>query len=331
MTRLCLLLLLAGCASQPAAAPVCPTAVQSEPRQVAAEFDLDTLFLAVEGDLDGDRQAETIALFDDGTLVAGALRGEAEITSESLYWRGQQAKLELVRLAPGDFAVLVTQPVSEDEDPPNVYQLFVARDGALVRVFKRTVGAYGVQPLVFEGDGTLRYVEDGWGACTRLEHPAEAVRQEVVFAPDASGNFVERERIDTDQVQRCNELAACPWVVRVDARGAHEMGEILRDLRGPERRGPQTLDLGPVEAGPLRVELHEREDEVTYLGSLHLEVDGRRVAPRAAVEDVMLLRGDVLAVEFELPAAGHAVLHATGHYVPTTRPELTRAHLRPTR
>jgi hypothetical protein len=226
--------------------------------------------------------------------------------------------------------VLVALPTAEDEDPPNRYQLFLpdGEDG-LRRILDITVGAYGTPPLVFTGDGTARYDEDGWAACRRVGPQRARVRlQRIILALDGD-EMTESGRKNTGEVQICDQLAACPYVYLVGEDGeARLVGEILRNLRGSRAYAAQTLAVGGETEGPLRVRLSEEKPEVTYLDEVYLEVDDIRIPPRSCTgpsprpaycladgEPFVLHEGETLDLVFDANAPD-AELHATGYYVP---------------
>ncbi len=283
-----------------------------------------------DGDIDGERGDEHLVLREDGTLEAGERRGRAEVWEFGDYWR-RQASLSTVvfdRRGPTR-AVLLALPIAEDEDPPNRYQVFLPDgESGLRRVLDITVGSYGVQPLIFSGDGTVSYDEDGWAACERLGQPARAPRQRVTLTLEGS-HLMEHSRRNTGRVQNCDHLAACPFVYRVDeSGGAERVGEILRNLRGSRAYAAQDLVVGSPVAGPLRIRLSEEKPEVTYVDELYLMVDDIRIPPRSCTgasprpaycladgEPFVLREGETLDLAFDANAPD-ATLHATGYYVP---------------
>ena len=126
--------------------------------------------------------------------------------------------------------------------------------------------------------------------------------------------------------------AACPFVV-VRERRARDVrwidhGEILRNLRGPDREVHQRLDV-PVTESVVRLRIEERKNEVTYLDELYLEHAGRRVRPVSCARDASpewcrddgryarIEPGERIAFEVRVPSAwvGQTIaLVADGHY-----------------
>lgn len=225
-------------------------------------------------------------------------------------------------------AVLLATPIAEDEDPPSRFQLFVVSGDKLVRVFDQVIGVYNSPDITFPGDGTMRYVEQGWMACERAKHPATPVpKQEVVLRLDRAGtSLIEWRRIDTGERQDCSQLAACPFVYALTDAGAVRVGEILRDLRGARAYSLQSLALPHATA---RVRLAEEKPEVTYLDEVLLEVDGVELRPLACRGDpvpaycradqvpFVMRRGDTLDLAFEAGAGdGEVTLFARGYYLP---------------
>ena len=313
------------------------------------------VILSVNADFDGKPGDEKIELRADGALTAGALAGMAEASKASEYWMGKQASLTVVVLdtQKGIKGILLGLPVDEEEDPPNYFQLFVAQGDSLVRVFSGVVSSYGPGAIKFAGDGTLRYVEDGWAACHRAKMPEKksVALQEVIFQPDHTGQFKEATRANTKATQVCDELAACPFVDVVTADGGQvRMGEILRNVRGKQAYALQTLALGrsAIVNGAVTVRLSEEKREVTLLDEVYIVVDDAIIRPTScrhasrASDDASdvpayciadhvpfrMYEHDVLTLTFAVPvdAANTApTLHARGYYIPTPTGRTTRA------
>ena len=151
---------------------------------------------------------QTITLYENGILVAGSAQGQADISSTDPYWVGEQAGISVVDLGAQGYAqaILVEIPVAEEEDPPNVSQLFVVEGKLLRRVLHESYGVYSVTALDFLGNGTIEYQEDGWTACGREDFPEESNRQIVTlgFVGDEIG---ETGRHNSSDTQICNQLA----------------------------------------------------------------------------------------------------------------------------
>jgi hypothetical protein len=312
--------------AEPASHPPVEPPVREAPPEPRAEPP-NPVILRAEADLDGVAGNETIELHADGALVAGSLRGTVELPQASEFWMDEQAAITVVDLdrAAPTRAVLVALPTDADEDPPNRFQLFVARDGALVRVLDITPGAYHPTELAFPGDGTVHFLEDGWSACERAGHSSRAVAREEITFRLAGDSMIESNRRPTRERQRCDELAACPFVYRIDGEREALAGEILRNLRGRGAYALQELAMSRAAPGPLVIELREEKAEVTFLDEIYVEVDGERIAPRACIgpeayctadqRSHVMRRGDVLRVEFDTNG-GDAVLFARGYYIP---------------
>jgi hypothetical protein len=296
------------------------------------------------------RGGESLPVFlDDRKLLHVGSRtievDHADPDAFAYHWKSQ-ASLAVVDLDRGldgrrAAVLLLTTPIAESEDPPNRYQIFVYEDAGLRRVFDRVPGAYGITPLEIPGDGTVRYVEDGWTACERTGHPTVATRQEVIFRLDASGTeMVEGDRKDTAETMKCDELAACPFVYVVGDDGEPRFaGEILRDLRGRGAYGLQGLAILAPAIGTLRLRISEEKAETTFLDELYVEAGGVRVRPvacegsappaycRADRRPQVMRQGDVLAIEVRMPpgapSSGTVEVFARGYYIPTPT-----AHLR---
>lgn len=116
--------------------------------------------------------------------------------------------------------------------------------------------------------------------------------------------------------------AACPFVYVERGGSLNYAGEILRNMDRPELRGEQGLILNDIDCsnGTVRVVLAEEKREVTYLDSLWLIVDGRRVEPRQVISSQVLRQGDRLEATFDVSTTcTHVELMASGYYVPTQR------------
>ncbi|WP_437634856.1 hypothetical protein [Sorangium sp. So ce854] len=294
----------------------------------APEPEPAAVLLSIEGDVDGVPGDEQITLRAGGVLSAGAASIRVEIEpSPDVYWK-QQARLEIVDLGGKRRGILFAAPTADLEDPPDRLRVYVLRDGSLVPVLDKVLGAYGMLKLQFPGDGTARYIEDGWTACDRVAGAKKVARQQVTFRLDAAGTrMVESGRKPTRHVQVCDELAACPYVDVLDAGKPRRIGEILRDVRGARAATVQSLDVGDHGAGPITIRISEEKAEVTFLDEVFVEAGGARIHPRGC--DItpspaycapdghphVLRQGDSLDLVFD--AGGHAVLFARGYYVPT--------------
>lgn len=155
-------------------------------------------------------QRHPVWLDDAGILHVGAATiavDHVDPAAAEYEWK-TQAELSVDTFAAGQPAVVLATPVGSGEDPPNRYQVFLVDDKGLERVFDQVIGSYGVHPVRLPGDGTIRYQEDGWTACERLQFPTQANMQEVVFRLDPhSGQAIEAERNDTADVMICDQLS----------------------------------------------------------------------------------------------------------------------------
>ncbi len=300
------------------------------------------------GSIDDTPGIDQLTLHADGTLVAGTLRGRVTLEHRpSDYWLGQQASLSVVMLDASTPAVLVALPTKDNEDPPNIYELFIERDGALVSVFQRVIGVYGVVPPQFPGDGTLVVADDAYEACSRVhkdnESPERAMQQRHSYRLDGV-KMALVSRVDTGVVADCTVLPACPFVYVVEPGGERTfVGEILRWVRGASAATTQGLRLGEGDAGRVTLHVSEEKPETTYLDHIELQVDGVAYPPTACVDAAdarrrpafcdadnaphILREGRQIELTFDVPA-GRRELVATGYYVPT-RPDAAGSDLRP--
>jgi hypothetical protein len=341
-----LLLFAIGCTAPPVSpppvaepAPAEPIAKAEEPSHepavatskpdVGAIAPADETLLEIRAEWDAIPGPDPIALRGDGRLTAAAEEGRASLPTSGGYFFDEQARIEVVQLGHPKYAraIVVAIPTGDEEDPANVYQLFVSDGGALKKVWEATVGSYGVVPLTFAGDGTVRYLEDGWTACERAKFPAKVKLQTVVLAIGKDGMLGEVKRQATKQTQDCGMLAACPFVYVVGDGEPVRVGEILRNLRGAAAYGEQSLALPLPHDGSLRVRIAEEKHEVTRLDAIAIVVDGVEVLPRACGSGealsyceadrsyAVLRRGDVLELEFAVPRGAESIdLLAAGYY-----------------
>ncbi len=324
-------------AAEPAKAEAAPDA-PPDPPAVEPEVEPEVepppagpkTLLAIEAEWDAEPGADAIALFDDGRVAAGKEEGRASLPTSGGYFFEEQARLDVVRLGhpQHERALVVAIPTGDEEDPANVYQLFVSDGGALKKIWEATVGSYGVVPLAFAGDGSVAYLEDGWTACERAKFPREVALRTVVLRIGKDGMLREVKRRPTKQIQKCGELAACPFVYVADDGGAWAVqGEILRNRRGAAAYGTQSLPLPVPHDGVLRVRIAEEKDEVTRLDAVEIVVDGEPLPLRACAADpgpawcradrepVVLRRGDVLEIEVDVPSGAERIdLRAAGYY-----------------
>lgn len=293
------------------------------------------VLVSTKADFDGKPGPESVALHKDGTLVAGGLRGEAELTKATDVWLNHQGAIHVVTLdrKQKTRAIVVALPTAETPDPPNRYQIFLAADKKLRRVLDRKIGTYGVVELRFPGDGSMRYIESDWTACEREAEPGKppffsgiVTRQEVILRLDKTGVMVEAARRPTNKKQDCTMLAACPFVYIGDER----IGEILRNLRGSKAYALQSLALPNTTGRTVEIRLAEEKPEVTFLDEIYVEINGERIEPAACetakppaycVADHrphVLRRGESLDLTFEVAShKGVPLLFARGYYVPT--------------
>lgn len=321
-------------AEPPPAEPIAKAEEPSRDHEVApndpdvgAIAPADGSLLRIEAEWDATPGPDAIVLYADGRLAAGAEEGRASLPTSGGYFFEEQERVEVVELGHPKYAraIVLGIPTGDEEDPPNVYQLFVADGGALRKVWEATVGSYGVVPLTFAGDGTVRYLEDGWTACERAKFPKQVNLKTVVLAIGKDGMLREVKRQATKQTQDCGMLAACPFVYVVADGESVRVGEILRNLRGAAAYGEQSLALPVPRDGTLRVRIAEEKHEVTRLDAVAIAVDGVEVLPRACASShaycqadrvyALLRRGDVLELEFEIPRGAKSIeLRAAGYY-----------------
>lgn len=312
-------------APEPAAATPSAPAAAPAPAPVAQPSDV----LLDGGELTAQGKTLRVYLDSKHILHVGDTALKVEHAAVGFFWE-KQASVGVKLLGDGQPAVLLSTPIAGAEDPPNRHQLFlVGKQGSLIRVFDESPGAYGVRELRFPGDGTMRYVEDGWGACNRTKHPKEVALQEVSYRlNDTATKMIESDRKDTVKTQKCDMLAACPFVYVVGSDREMFVGEILRNLRRPALYAQQSLAL-PRTEGPLRIRIAEEKKEVTYLDEVHVLADGQRIQPRSCrqisqwaycrADDLphLLHESESLTLEFDLPrGASQIELVASGYYVP---------------
>lgn len=292
-----------------------------------------TVVLEARADVDGKLGDESIVLYSDGTLIAGAWSGKADPTHGDQVFMEKQGSLRVELLSTDQRAIVLGLPGEDVEDPATRWQVFVAsEDGGLRKILDLAPGTYGQTDLRFPGDGTVRYTEDGWAACNAQPGQPTGPIHELTLGLGEGGMLVEQGKQPTGEVQQCDQLAACPWIYVETAAGDVKVGEILRDLRGARAYALQALALPAAPRGPMIVRVAEEEDEVTFLDEIFVEADGARIYPSACADaappaycaadhvPVRMRKGDVLRLAFELPAGGEPTVFARGYYVPTPPP-----------
>lgn len=319
-----------------------PAATTPVPSRVAAAPvpDRRTLWRA-DVDLDGDGATEHVALTSDdvaeskaddpaatpaiGIQVARCVSREPSVDGCRASLEVGASRHELVLRAgyfggigarpididPSDrhTEILLTERAGDTEDPPFVFSVVSYRGGKL-RV-QRLFASSGY------GSGEVKL--DGKGALT------------VVYAecPDRTSVRYRWKRDELVQVEKRAErvrdpksCAACPRVFVQQASGFVLKGEVLRNLKGPELRAYQSLELAHperfvVDGGSISVLIGEEEPETTTLHAATLEVDGRAYAAERFVP-VVLERGDEIELRFAtgpLGASSQVRLWVDGYYV----------------
>jgi hypothetical protein len=322
-------------------APVEPTAAANDSSPAPT---LPRVLLKAE-DLLHNGNSLPVFLDANHVLHVGEMQASIDqLHPEAFFWN-EQAQLSVVKLSAHEQAVLLATPTHDDEDPPNRYQLFLLRDEGLRRVYDKAIGVYGVSPLRVPGDGSLRFVEDGWTACERMKYPAKAIQQEVVLRLDANERaMVEQRRNNTSDSMVCDDLAACPYVYEIDDTGKTRLGEILRNIRGREASATQSLSLSSRNTGPLRLLVTEEKVEVTFLDALYVRAGGKTYWPttcreanapaycRADGKAHVLRQGMTIDLEFAIPdGVEREAIIAEGYYLPTPTAHLEDRRFLPTR
>ncbi len=332
---------LVGCgASAPAAETAPATSAATEvvteavADPVANAIPEAAVLLATTGEFDAESGADTVTLYADGTLAVGTLRGAVELTEATDYFMGEQAAVRIHRYDDAKNAIMVALPTSDQEDPPNRYQLFVQQGDALVKIFDQVIGVYGVHdPEIRSNDGSLVIDEDPHSACARANPETMTETRPPMmrhtWRPNADGQLELAESVEMDRVAHCDQLPACPFVYLVANDGSETfMGEILRNVVGRDAYQAQTLAVDGLSAERVRITMREEKAEITYLDEVHLVVDGVAISPRACDDSATAPRycaadhqahvmneGDELVLEFDAPA-GSRELSATGFYIP---------------
>lgn len=182
--------------------------VSSGPAIEAPAVDpLDDAVLLTESDIDETRGLEKTWLHWDGTLHAGDLTGHAEYWDVDQYWFDKQASLSTVQFDETRLGIVLALPTPEEEDPPNIYQVFVVNDQGLSRVFDSTISTYGAGELTFHGDGTMSFVEDPWTACRNAEGGDVVPIQRLIFSQHSDGQLVQSASEFNGQEFVCSQLA----------------------------------------------------------------------------------------------------------------------------
>lgn len=213
------LLTLACCTTVPAEVEPSEPPPTPEPELPAAELAPDLTTSSYSSDAPVLLRANTtfeagpVVLHEDGWLIAGEYGRHIEIDEYAAQpgFNDHQKNLEVIRLAPEQLGILLTFPSGDAEDPPTLYRLYTlpaAPETELFEALNMYVGSYNHHDLAFPGDGTARYMEDGWAACDREGHPTAPVKlHEVWLSADETRRFSEFKRIEHDEEQDCSMLA----------------------------------------------------------------------------------------------------------------------------
>jgi hypothetical protein len=186
--------LVTGCAATPPHRAPIAGATPATPAPAPASGDL-------VADLDGDGVDERVV------LEGRALWIEHE-GARAAFERRAASTITIVDLDPTSPGreILLRETVDESEDPPDRIGLYLWRGGRIVRAFDAVIGTYGTPALSFPGDGTMRYQEDAWTACTRAGNPPSVPLDRVTLALDADGRLVEVGRAPVSAFD-CGHLA----------------------------------------------------------------------------------------------------------------------------
>ena len=165
------------------------------------------VLLLTHGDVRG-KGDEPITLTTDGLVHVGDWTIQVELARNEFFWK-KQAGLVVVEIdkKKGVRGVLFTEPTGEGEDPPNHYRLVLAYEGALHLAYDKVLGAYGVTPLEFSGDGKARYHEDPWTACDRAKPKKNVKPHDVTLALDKKQMLVEIARKTSAAMVKCDQLS----------------------------------------------------------------------------------------------------------------------------
>ncbi len=204
MTFLLSALCLVGCSKTSTALAPTSAPVPSGAEAPANESSESSRRLLEASGLVVDGKATAVFLDDAKVLHAGAVHISVSYPSSNEHYWKKQAALSVHSFSASEKAVLLATPASDDEQPPNVYQVFLMRNGELRNVLRLTAIR---NSLSLPGDGTVMRLEDPWAACERLGYPAEAAIENISYGFDASGDaLVEVERTDSGERFVCDEL-----------------------------------------------------------------------------------------------------------------------------
>ena len=143
-------------------------------------------------------------------------------------------------------------------------------------------------------------------------------------------------RVDSDDVVHINNmdvydfpLVACPHLFIHDGSQFTEIGEIMGTHIDAWSEKSELVPIAPefIIGNKLKIRIDEFLDEITYLNSVSIIVDGDRIyatnSPEALIEQddeyLVLRRGESRDLEFDLPAsvpAKEVVLDSVGYYEP---------------
>ena len=289
-------------------------------------------WFSMEADLDGDGQPERIVAAPAGIGIGDQLRRFGQTAGPENLWErdprptgsisleGEQpSEVEVVDIDERDRHREVRLTFSFEEDVTLTFLLFYRG------------GRIEVSPPLWSraqllGRGRVRTSS---GNCGHAVHHEYRLRR---------GRLVHRRRWVTGRFRE-EECAACPAVYALGGGGAtRRLGEILRQLRGPDAEAWQLLHLPPgrlERVTPLDLRITEEKQEITELDAIHLDVGGEILRPASCAEADhaycvadgvrhRLAPGESLDLRFELPSTlpeGAPVIVARGFYRPLPRPE----------
>jgi len=339
--------------SEPASSAGTEVASQQPPPATLAAGG-DSVLWSTRVDLDGDGTAEEVVLTsadfvtadppeDHPRLNVGLARscnGDGECPEEGMATLTVAGTSQTLTLRAGYFGgvgievintdtrtpgreLLIQRRGDDGEDPPYVFRI-ATYDGERLAVHPLwSSSGYGSGVVQIQGDGRLRVIYDECPDRLTVDYTLE-------------GSELIKGDKTTERVSDPDSCAACPYVYVGHGDEAVFVGEILRNLNRSSLKGWQSLEL-PLDAvrthstkGTLLVELREEKDEVTYLDSVHLVVDGLTIPPSECSNreaafcqtdgvPTVMRRGETLRLRFpvgQIAADAHVLLRANGYYVP---------------
>lgn len=240
------------------------------------------------------------------------------------YW-GAETKFTIIDVNKYDGMneLLISFLGEENEDPPT--------QNIIVRLFKNQITTFSLIRSFGYSNGRLNFTDMNSFHCEHNQYPT--IRGEYALSDYFVRriNFYEQNEDEVDW----GIVAACPFVYLNQNIENKFQGEILRHLNKKSKEAWQRLKVFPenIENGKIKLTLSEEKEEETYLNSLYLKVDEKKILPlmidnqiNKIIKDdneyLTIKKGDFLEFTFPCESSNpsNVYLYAKGFYIPTKDP-----------